>query len=100
MRWWWQANYEKASRVASDAVSNIRTVASFCAEEKVLAFYEQSCRQPLKNGVQQGVISGIALGVATFTLFAAYALGFWAGSKFVALGRMSFADVFRVHAPH
>ncbi|KAG6543543.1 hypothetical protein Mapa_015037 [Marchantia paleacea] len=91
-----KANYEIASRVASDAVSNIRTVASFCAEEKVVAFYEQSCRQPLQNGVKQGVISGIALGVATFTLFGAYALGFWAGSKFVGLGRMTFDDVFRV----
>lgn len=28
--------YEEASQVANDAVSSIRTVASFCAEQKVM----------------------------------------------------------------
>ncbi|KAG2407375.1 ABC transporter B family member 11 [Vigna angularis] len=31
--------YEEASQVANDAVGNIRTVAAFCAEEKVMNFY-------------------------------------------------------------
>ncbi|KAF3671412.1 ABC transporter B family member 12 [Capsicum annuum] len=33
--------YEKASRVVNDAVSNIRTVASFCVEEKVVELYKK-----------------------------------------------------------
>ncbi|KAL2613996.1 hypothetical protein R1flu_025688 [Riccia fluitans] len=91
-----KSNYEKATRVATDAVTNIRTVASFCAEEKVVDFHEKQCKDSRKTGVKQGIISGVSLAVATFALFGAYAIGFWAGAKFVSLGRMTFGDVFRV----
>ncbi|KAL3678872.1 hypothetical protein R1sor_021828 [Riccia sorocarpa] len=91
-----KSNYEKATRVANDAVTNIRTVASFGAEEKVVNFHEEQCKYSRKIGVKQGLVSGASIAVATFVLFAAYAMGFWAGSKLVALGRMNFEGVFRV----
>ncbi|KAL2614004.1 hypothetical protein R1flu_025696 [Riccia fluitans] len=91
-----KSNYEKATRVANDAVTNIRTVASFGAEEKVVNFHDEQVRDSLKTGVKQGLISGFSIAVATFVLFAAYSIGFWAGAKFVAMGRMTFEGVFRV----
>lgn len=42
--------YEEASQVATDAVGSIRTVASFCAEDKVIALYKRKCEAPLKTG--------------------------------------------------
>ncbi|KVH89702.1 AAA+ ATPase domain-containing protein [Cynara cardunculus var. scolymus] len=47
--------YEDASQVASDAVGSIRTVASFCAEEKVMKLYEKKCESPRRAGIQQGL---------------------------------------------
>ncbi|KAF5937243.1 hypothetical protein HYC85_024749 [Camellia sinensis] len=50
---WVQVMYEDASQVANDAVGSIRTVASFCAEEKVMELYREKCEGPLKNGIRQ-----------------------------------------------
>jgi hypothetical protein len=38
-----QMMYEEASQVANDAVGSIRTVASFCAEDKVMELYRKKC---------------------------------------------------------
>ncbi|KAG5096686.1 hypothetical protein JHK82_046540 [Glycine max] len=88
--------YEEASQVANDAVGSIRTVASFCAEEKVMELYQEKCEGPIKTGKRQGIISGISFGVSFFMLYAVYATSFYAGARLVEDGKSSFSDVFRV----
>eukprot|EP01018_Ginkgo_biloba_P030329 Gb_08616 [translate_table: standard] len=88
--------YEDASQVANDAVGNIRTVASFCAEENVMALHSEKCRIPLKSGIRRGIVSGIGLGFSNFMMFATYALSFWVGAHLVEDGKTSFKKVFRV----
>ncbi|BFG14786.1 hypothetical protein CerSpe_010600 [Prunus speciosa] len=67
--------YEDASQVANDAVGSIRTIASFCAEEKVIELYQKKCEGPIKTGIRRG---------------------FYAGARLVATGKTTFSDVFRV----
>ncbi|KAF5743846.1 ATP binding cassette subfamily B4 isoform 1 [Tripterygium wilfordii] len=88
--------YEEASQVANDAVGSIRTVASFCSEEKVMQLYERKCEGPRKTGIRQGLISGIGFGLSFFLLFNVYATSFYAGARFVKAGVITFADVFQV----
>ncbi|XP_027368718.1 ABC transporter B family member 11-like [Abrus precatorius] len=88
--------YEEASQVANDAVGSIRTVASFCAEEKVMELYQKKCDGPIKTGIRRGIISGIGYGASFFMLYAVYAIGFYAGAQLVADGKTTFSDVFRV----
>ncbi|KAG5044166.1 hypothetical protein AAZX31_03G204200 [Glycine max] len=88
--------YEEASQVANDAVGSIRTVASFCAEEKVMELYRKKCEGPMQAGIRQGLISGTGFGVSFFLLFSVYATNFYAGARFVEAGKASFTDVFRV----
>lgn len=88
--------YEEASQVANDAVGGIRTVASFCAEEKVMEIYRRKCEGPLKAGIKQGLISGIGFGVSFALLFLVYATSFYAGAHLVQDGKITFSDVFRV----
>ncbi|KAJ4968523.1 hypothetical protein NE237_015224 [Protea cynaroides] len=88
--------YEEASQVANDAVGSIRTVASFCAEEKVMQLYKKKCEGPLKTGIRQGLISGIGFGLSFFLLFCVYATSFYAGAQLVAHGKTTFTKVFRV----
>ena len=61
--------YEEASQVASDAVGSIRTVASFCAEKKVMDMYRQKCEDTLNHGVRQGIISGAGFGFSFIALY-------------------------------
>uniref|UniRef100_A0A0D6QS15 Uncharacterized protein n=1 Tax=Araucaria cunninghamii TaxID=56994 RepID=A0A0D6QS15_ARACU len=88
--------YEEASQVANDAVGSIRTVASFCSEEKVMNLYNEKCSSPVKSGIKQGVIAGLGLGFSQFVMFASYALSFWVGSKLVEDGKTTFDKVFKV----
>ncbi|KAJ8748661.1 hypothetical protein K2173_008106 [Erythroxylum novogranatense] len=91
-----KAMYEEASQVAIDAVGSIRTVASFCAEEKVMKLYRKKCEDPMKAGVKQGLISGTGFGASFLLLFLVYAAIFYAGAQLVSHGKTTFADVFQV----
>ncbi|KAB1200429.1 ABC transporter B family member 4 [Morella rubra] len=91
-----KARYEDASQIANDAVGSIRTVASFCAEEKVMHLYEEKCEGPMKAGIKEGFISGIGFGMSNFLLFNVYATSFYAGAQFVKEGKATFSDVFQV----
>ncbi|GAB2214361.1 hypothetical protein Droror1_Dr00018704 [Drosera rotundifolia] len=88
--------FEEASQVANDAVSSIRTVASFCAEDKVIHMYEEKCKGPINAGIKQGLISGAGFGVSSAMVYLAYAACFYAGAELVDHGKTTFARVFRV----
>ncbi|KAH7842842.1 hypothetical protein Vadar_009709 [Vaccinium darrowii] len=88
--------YQEASQVANDAVGSIRTVASFCAEEKVMQLYKKKCEGPMNTGIRQGVVSGIGFGLSLALLFFVYAASFYAGAKLVEADKATFSDVFRV----
>ncbi|XP_044503102.1 ABC transporter B family member 11-like [Mangifera indica] len=88
--------YEEASQVANDAVGSIRTVASFCAEEKVMQLYKKKCAGPMETGIRQGLVSGAGFGLSFFLLFSVYATSFYAGARLVEAGQTKFTNVFRV----
>ncbi|XP_029129519.1 ABC transporter B family member 4 isoform X1 [Cajanus cajan] len=88
--------YEEASQVANDAVGNIRTVAAFCAEEKVMELYQKKCLGPIQTGIRQGLVSGTGFGLSIFFLFSVYACSFYAGARLVEHDKTSISDVFRV----
>ncbi|KAF6172251.1 hypothetical protein GIB67_024873 [Kingdonia uniflora] len=90
--------HAEASQVANDAVRNIKTVASFCAEDKVTKLYRNKCEGTRMAGIRQGVVMGAAIGLSFFILFSAYAIIFYSRGRFVNDGKTTFADVFRVSA--
>jgi ATP-binding cassette subfamily B (MDR/TAP) protein 1 len=94
-----QMMYEEASQVANDAVGSIRTVASFCAEEKVMHLYKTKCEGPRQAGIRQGLITGIGYGTSFSLLFLVYASSFYAGARLVEAKRATFSDVFQVNIP-
>uniref|UniRef100_A0ACD6AFD6 Uncharacterized protein n=1 Tax=Avena sativa TaxID=4498 RepID=A0ACD6AFD6_AVESA len=89
-------SYEEASQLATDAVGGIRTVASFCAEQKVMDAYEKKCESPKRQGMREGIVGGLGLGFSFLVFSLAYALCFYVGAKFVQEGTATFAEVFRV----
>ncbi|KAJ9181725.1 hypothetical protein P3X46_005789 [Hevea brasiliensis] len=87
--------YEEASQIANDAVRSIRTVASFCAEEKVMELYKKKCEGPVKTGIRDGLICGFGFGLSFFLLYSVYAASFYAGARLVEVGNTTFVEVFR-----
>ncbi|KAM0895970.1 hypothetical protein ACQ4PT_023491 [Festuca glaucescens] len=91
-----KVKYEEASQIATDAVGGIRTVASFCGEQKVMDAYEKKCISPTIQGMREGVVSGLGLGFSFLVFYLTYALCFYVGAKFVQEGTATFPEVFRV----
>lgn len=88
--------YEEASHVANDAVGSIRTVASFCAEKKVMDLYQEKCEAPMKQGVRLGLVSGSGFGFSFFALYCTNAFCFYIGALLVQHGKATYEEVFKV----
>ncbi|KAJ3702398.1 hypothetical protein LUZ61_006103 [Rhynchospora tenuis] len=93
-----QVLYEEASQVAGEAVSSIRTVASFCAEKRIMETYNCKCAASMNQGVRTGWVSGLGFGFSYLMLYLTYALCFYVGEKFVEQGKATAADVFKTVA--
>ncbi|XP_010439908.1 PREDICTED: ABC transporter B family member 9 [Camelina sativa] len=91
-----KAMYEEASQVANDAVGSTRTVASFCAEGKVMDLYQQKCDGPKKNGVRLGLMSGAGFGFSYFFLYCINCVCFVCGAGLIQIGKATFGEVFKV----
>ncbi|GMF37045.1 unnamed protein product [Phytophthora lilii] len=80
---------------ASEALSNIRTVASLGLEKTLTSKFSDLLDEPLVRGRREAHINGFALGFGSFVLFAAYALAFWYGGKLVDDGDITFKELTR-----
>ncbi|XP_043807365.1 ABC transporter B family member 2 isoform X2 [Manihot esculenta] len=87
--------YLKANMLAGEAVSNIRTVAAFCAEEKILDLYSRELVDPSKRSFTRGQIAGIFYGVSQFFIFSSYGLALWYGSVLMGKGLAGFKSVMK-----
>ncbi|KAJ6684730.1 ATP-BINDING CASSETTE SUB-FAMILY B [Salix purpurea] len=74
-------SYTRANAVAREAIANIRTVASFGAEERIAHQFASELNKPNKQVLLQGHISGIGYGASQFFSLCAFALGLWYASQ-------------------
>ncbi|KAL3649616.1 (ABC) transporter [Castilleja foliolosa] len=87
--------YLKANMLAGEAVSNIRTVAAFCSEEKVLDLYSRELMEPSKSSFRRGQAAGIFYGVSQFFIFSSYGLALWYGSTLMERELAGFKSVMK-----
>ncbi|KAA0173835.1 hypothetical protein FNF27_04592 [Cafeteria roenbergensis] len=90
-----KAALESGARILDEAARSNRTVAGLGVQRHVVASFERSLEGPRRDAVAQGVMGGLAMGVAQFLNYAAFSLVFWAGSRFVADGVIEVNAVFR-----
>lgn len=91
-----QVKYEEASQIACDAVSNIRTVVSFCAESKAMNLYEKKCEGLKRQSVRLGIVSGLGYGFSFFALYCVNALCFYVGGVLIGRQLCSYKEFFNV----
>ncbi|KAL0918191.1 hypothetical protein M5K25_010185 [Dendrobium thyrsiflorum] len=87
--------YLKANMLAAEAVSNIRTVAAFCSEDKVIDLYSRELKDPSSRAFRRGQLAGLFYGVSQFFLFSSYALALWYGSVLMGKELASFKSVMK-----
>ncbi|KAI4314502.1 hypothetical protein L6164_027405 [Bauhinia variegata] len=87
--------YLKANMIAGEAVSNIRTVAAFCSEEKIIELYANELVEPSRRSFLRGQIAGIFYGISQFFIFSSYGLALWYGSVLMEKELASFKSIMK-----
>ncbi|KAG9454516.1 hypothetical protein H6P81_007420 [Aristolochia fimbriata] len=88
-------SYLKANMLAGEAVSNIRTVAAFCSEDKVMDLYTEELKLPSEQSFRRGQIAGVFYGISQCCLFSSYGLALWYGSVLMGKELASFKSVMK-----
>ncbi|GLJ54148.1 hypothetical protein SUGI_1160070 [Cryptomeria japonica] len=88
--------HEQACNIAYEGVGNIRTVASYCAEDNILGSFKKHLTEPLKKHFVMAHKMGIVFGGSQCALFSANALSLWYGSLMVKQKIASFSTVLKV----
>ncbi|XP_047156326.1 ABC transporter B family member 1 [Vigna umbellata] len=91
-----EAAHAKATQLAGEAIANVRTVAAFNSERKIVGLFTSNLETPLRRCFWKGQISGSGYGIAQFALYASYALGLWYASWLVKHGISDFSKTIRV----
>ncbi|KAK7267734.1 hypothetical protein RIF29_20413 [Crotalaria pallida] len=91
-----EASHAKATQLAGEAIANVRTVAAFNSEKKIIGLFTSNLETPLRRCFWKGQISGSGFGIAQFALHASYALGLWYASWLVKHGISDFSKTIQV----
>ncbi|KAM8712490.1 hypothetical protein ACLKA7_012923 [Drosophila subpalustris] len=79
--------YAKASVVAEEALSGVRTVKAFEGEHKEASAYRINVVAAKELNIKRNMFSGIGFGLLWFFIYGSYALAFWYGVGLVIKGR-------------
>jgi len=85
-----------ASTLAQQALSQIRTVVAYNGEERSWEAYMKEMQMPIREGKQQAVYTGIALGAVNGIMYCTYAVAFYYGAWRVSTGVYTGGQVLQV----
>ncbi|GFQ02953.1 ABC transporter b family member 19 [Phtheirospermum japonicum] len=88
--------HAKTSMIAGEGVSNIRTVAAFNAQEKILSLFSHELRLPQRRSLRRSQSSGFLFGLSQLALYGSEALILWYGAHLVSKGLSTFSKVIKV----
>lgn len=90
------SSYAKASNIAAGAVSNIRTVTTFSAQDQIIESFDRALSEPKKKSVKRTQILGLALGFSQGAMYCAYTLTLWFGAYLVKDNKTDFGKVYKI----
>jgi hypothetical protein len=85
-----------AGAVVSQALMNIRTVASFGLEKKMLHIFDRNLEIPLVQFHRKGLVTGTGMGFSRFVVAGGSGLAWFSGGQLVLVGNTDFNSVFLV----
>ncbi|XP_043704920.1 ABC transporter B family member 19-like [Telopea speciosissima] len=88
--------HAKTSMIAGEGVSNIRTVAAFNAQDKILSLFSHELRIPQMGSLRRCQSAGLLFGLSQLALYASEALILWYGAHLVSKGTSTFSKVIKV----
>ncbi|XP_022642083.1 ABC transporter B family member 19 [Vigna radiata var. radiata] len=89
-------SYGKASNLASGAVSNIRTVTTFSAQEQIVKSFDRALSEPRRKSLRRSQLQGLMFGLFQGSMYGAYTLTLWFGAYLVQHDKAKLGDVFKI----
>ncbi|XP_073286737.1 ABC transporter B family member 15-like [Primulina huaijiensis] len=86
---------EESSKLAAEAVSNLRTVTAFSSQARILRMLEKAQEGPQKESLRQSWFAGIGLGMSQSLMTCSWGLDFWYGGKLLAEGFLGAEALFQ-----
>ncbi|CAO2046140.1 unnamed protein product [Urochloa humidicola] len=83
----------KSSKLAAEAISNLRTVTAFSSQDHILRLFEETQDEPRRESIRQSWFAGLVLGTSLFIATCSWALDFWFGSKLMVEHRITAAEL-------
>uniref|UniRef100_A0ACD5V7L6 Uncharacterized protein n=1 Tax=Avena sativa TaxID=4498 RepID=A0ACD5V7L6_AVESA len=74
----------ESSKLAAEAVTNLRTITAFSSQGRILGLFNQAQNGPRKESIRQSWIAGLGLGTSMSLMVCTWALDFWYGGRLIA----------------
>uniref|UniRef100_A0A3Q3VSZ1 Uncharacterized protein n=1 Tax=Mola mola TaxID=94237 RepID=A0A3Q3VSZ1_MOLML len=87
---------ERAGKIATEAIENVRTVVSLTREPTFESLYEENLKVPYKNSQKKALVYGFTYSFTSALLYFSYAASFPFGAWLIKAGRISVEGVFLV----
>ncbi|KAL9254105.1 ABC transporter B family member 19-like protein [Drosera capensis] len=88
--------HAKTSMIAGEGVSNIRMVAAFNGQEKILGLFCDELKEPQRRSLRRSQTAGSLFGLSQLALYLSEAVILWYGAYLVARGIFTFSQIIKV----
>ncbi|KAF2316201.1 hypothetical protein GH714_041542 [Hevea brasiliensis] len=85
---------DESTKVAAEAVSNLRTITAFSSQDRILRMLEKAQEGPQRESIRQSLFAGVGLGTSQSLMSCTWALDFWYGGRLIAEGYISAKALF------
>ncbi|KAI3793977.1 hypothetical protein L1987_36601 [Smallanthus sonchifolius] len=86
---------EESSKLAAEAVSNLRTVTAFSSQTRILKMLQETQKAPIRESIKQAWYAGFGLGFSQSLMACTWALDFWYGGKLISEGHLGSKALFQ-----
>ncbi|KAG6656427.1 hypothetical protein I3843_04G021200 [Carya illinoinensis] len=85
---------DESSKLAAEAVANLRTVTAFSSQGRILRMLEKAQEGPRRESRRQSWYAGIGLGASQSLTTCTWALDFWYGGRLLSKGQITTESLF------
>ena len=86
---------DETSKIAIEAISNLRTITAFSSQDQVIKMLKKAQEGPIRENIRQSWFAGIGLGCARSLTTFTRALEYWYGGKLVFDGYITSKQLFQ-----
>ncbi|KAJ0551150.1 putative ABC-type xenobiotic transporter [Helianthus annuus] len=84
-----------SSKLAAEAVANLRTITAFSSQTRILKMLHEAQKAPMHESIKQAWYAGFGLGFSQSLMACTWALDFWYGGKLISDGHLGSEALFQ-----